>query len=77
MDDNLPEPTHVGWFLFCPVYASFADNPEVPEVWARWGCLEPLLSAAHWCQAAMIGLLSNLDPDYEPAFVLRLREVAK
>lgn len=63
--------THYGWFLFCPVYVDMTLDPA-PGVWARWEWLDPLLSAAHWCQESMIGFLSAANPDYEPAFAIRL-----
>lgn len=63
------EATHKGWFLFCPVYLDMTDE-DVPGMWARWEWLEPMLSAAHWCQEAMIGFLSATNPDYEPHFLI-------
>lgn len=64
--------THKGWFLFCPIYADMATNPEAPGLWARWEWLEWLFSVAHFCQSSMIGFLSMANPDYEPAFMIRL-----
>lgn len=65
------KPTHKGWFLFAPVYLDMTD-PEVPGMWARWEWMEWLLTAAHECQAAMITMLSAMNPDYEPAFMIRI-----
>ena len=67
------EATHKGWFLFCPVYLDMTDE-EVPGMWARWEWLEPLLSAAYWCQESMIGFLSATNPDYEPHFLIWVTE---
>lgn len=69
--DNV-KATHKGWFLFCPVYVNMELTPEAPHLWARWECLEWLLSVAHWCQVSAIGFLSRVDPDYEPAWAIRL-----
>ena len=63
--------THQGWFLFCPVYVDMT-NPEIPEVCARWPWLEWLMDPALWCQEAAIMFLSLTNPDYEPAFSIRL-----
>lgn len=71
-----PKPTHTGWFLFCPVYLAFDDDPsEGPVVWARWWPLEPLFVIAGWLQGIAIFLLS-MNPDYEPAFMFsRVRKI--
>lgn len=63
--------THKGWFLFCPVLLDMADD-ECPGVWARWWWLEPMLSVAHAMQATMIWMLSAMNPDYEPTFMLKV-----
>lgn len=64
-------PTHKGWFLFAPVYLDMTD-PENPGMWARWELLEPLIDVAHWIQVSVISFLSYCDPDYEPAFMIRV-----
>lgn len=63
--------THKGWFLFCPVFVDMTDA-DAPGVWARCSALEPLLTLAHWGQLAMMSVLSLMDPDYEPAWMIRL-----
>lgn len=68
---DCPKATHKGWFLFAPVYLDMTD-PDEPGMWARWEWMEFLITAAHEFQAAMIGMLSMMDPDYEPAFMIRI-----
>lgn len=66
-----PTWTHDGWMLLCPVKLSGVDSGDL-IVAARWDLLEPWLTVQHWCQAAMIWLLTLLDPSYEPAWMFRI-----
>lgn len=63
--------THKGWFSFCPVYVDM-DYGDGPAIEARWAILEPLLSLATWMQGTAVFVAQFIDPDYEPAFRIRL-----
>lgn len=63
--------THNGWFMFCPVKVDMND-PELPIIDARHWVLEPLFVLSRWTQQSMIWLLSFMNPDYYPAWSLRI-----
>jgi len=71
--DTEPIPTHVGWFLLCPIYAR--DLDEIPWVWARYSWLEPLLSLMHYVQAGFITVASLMFPEREFGWMLFLRPI--
>lgn len=63
-----------GWFFACPVYINFQDidGEQGVECAARLECLEWWFSVnAAVCQF-MIGLMSMMNPNYEPAFPFRI-----
>lgn len=74
MPVKAPAPTHVGWFLFCPIYARM-DDPDCPEVWARHRWLEPLFTFCEWIQGAYITTRTMFDIEYEPGWALVLKPI--
>jgi hypothetical protein len=63
--------THKGWLLMCPIYISEIDT-DCPVIMERWDILSSWLWVNEQLSMALIGLLSLMNPDYEPAFVIRV-----
>ena len=75
---NFPMPTHKGWMLFCPVYARLdEDDPhDLPEVWARYSVLDPLLVFATWCQdVGNFLVVTFVNRDHQPMFKFTLERL--
>jgi hypothetical protein len=68
---NTPKFTHKGWFMWCPIKIAEPDS-HAPTVAARWLILEPWFTVNEAWQALMIFVLSSLNPDYEPMFMLKI-----
>lgn len=64
--------THKGWFWFVPVFMSDpeSNSPMVVETRREW--MEPLFTLAECFERARIWLTVAIDPDYEPAFMLKV-----
>ncbi len=66
-----PKFTHKGWFMLCPIKIAEPDS-GAPMVAARWWFLEWWLSINEAFQASQIRVLTLIDPDYEPMWMLRI-----
>lgn len=60
--------THVGWMLFCPVY--FAIDGETLDIVERNGVPVWLFWMVGAIQGEMLSLLSLLDPEFEPGWMV-------
>lgn len=63
--------THYGWFGVAPVLVDMR-NPDAPGLSARWWWAEPLLTVSEWMQGAVIAVLSAIDDNYEPSWMIKL-----
>lgn len=66
--------THEGWFCGCvPIRADFA-MPDCPIIEAKGGVLgEVLFDVAEFFFGMVVLLKTMIDPEYEPAYPLRIR----
>lgn len=71
----LPDPTHVGWFGFCPVKIAFNrdGDPVLMEHWA----LTPVMWASLLLQTFMIHVTSMLLPGEPPSWIIAVTGQAK
>jgi len=63
--------THKGWFMCCPVKVADPFG-EAPVLAARWWWLDPWFIVNEALQGLLINVVSLVDPDYEPMWMIRL-----
>ena len=63
--------SHCGWFYACPVYIGNLES-EGPTIAARNFVPEWWLTVNEFVLGACIFVLSNLDPEWEPVFPIRV-----
>lgn len=62
--------THYGWFGFCPVLLGRKTN-GILAMQPRWK-LVPIMAASGVCTAIYINIRRNLNPNYNPEFLIRV-----
>jgi hypothetical protein len=66
-------PTHEGWFWFCPVLAVLSGDSIDVRPRSRW--LSPVLDVCLAFESARIRLSVLMLPGYEPSYMFKLRAI--